>query len=83
MGGGGTERREPEKIYYYGEAGRWDRYEWSGVERVCFVFKDTLEVGGTLDAGDGEGYMYVNADWSAAKNAEKLSRPSYSLASSA
>ena len=30
--------------------GGWDGHIWGGVERICFVFSDTLQVGGYLNA---------------------------------
>ena len=54
--GGGEEIRQPKKQHYYDHGG-WDEFTWGGVVRLCFVFTDSLEVGGYLDAGDGEGWV--------------------------
>ena len=52
--GGGLEVRQPEKLYYYGLGG-WDDYTWGGVWRICFVFSDSLQAGGSLFVSNGEG----------------------------
>ena len=54
--GGGKEERQPRKDYYWNQGG-WDGNTWGGVHRICFVFSDTLEVGGGLGAGDVEGVI--------------------------
>ena len=45
--GGGEEMRRPRKGYYWDQGG-WGAYTWSGVERLIFVFSDSLQAGGTL-----------------------------------
>ena len=40
------------------------------MERVRFVFSDSLEVGGYLHTGVGEGY--ISEAWTAARLAEEL-----------
>ena len=36
-------RHQPEKFCYYNEGG-WKGQIWGGVERICFVFSDSLQV---------------------------------------
>ena len=43
--------------WYYHNQGGWEYYIWGGVYRICFVFTDSLEVGGYVDVGNGEGYI--------------------------
>ena len=45
-------------------------FTWAGVERLCFVFSDSLEVGGYLHAGDVEGF--IGKTWTAARLAGYL-----------
>ena len=45
--GGGEEMRRPRKGDYWDHGG-WDGHTWSGVERLIFVFSDSLQAGGTL-----------------------------------
>ena len=52
--GGGEEARRPEKPHYWDQGG-WDDFTWGGVEWLRFVFSDSLQVGGYLVAGHGEG----------------------------
>ena len=49
-------RRQPLKGYYWGQGG-WDghMYTWGGVERLIFVFSDTLEAGGYVAYSEWEG----------------------------
>ena len=54
--------RLPEKFYYHGQGG-WDGYEWGGLDRRCFVFRDTLTAGGCLHASSYEGRI---ENWTAA-----------------
>ena len=55
--GGGQERRPPWKQYYKDQGG-WVGYTWGGVKRDCFIFSDSLEVGGCVHAGTGEGRIW-------------------------
>ena len=43
--GGGEEERQPLKMQYTDQGG-WDGNRWGEVTRICFVFSDSLEVGG-------------------------------------
>ena len=52
--GGVEEARRPVKLYYYDHVG-WEGATWGGVYRGCFIFSDSLEVGGYLEPGCGEG----------------------------
>ena len=52
--GGGKEVRQPEKQYYSGHGGG-DNDFWREVERSAFVFSDSLQAGGCLDASHEEG----------------------------
>ena len=54
--GGGKEPRQPMKTHCRGQGG-WGGYTWGGVARDFFVFSDSLQVGGYLHAGNGEGYI--------------------------
>ena len=55
--GGGKEERQPRKTYYYNWGG-WGGYTWGWVDRIRFVFSDSLQVGGSLvHADDGEGWI--------------------------
>ena len=59
--GGGKEARQPRKLYYSDQGG-WNGNTWGGVERLCFVFSDSLQVGGFLHAtGRGEGFIAEHA----------------------
>ena len=58
--GSGHAMRQPAKCYYENQGG-WDAYTWGGVKRVYFVFSDTLQVGGILDVGNGEGKIRESA----------------------
>ena len=55
---------------YYDQGG-WSGYTWDGVERECFVFSDSLQVGGSLQVGDNEGW--ISEGWSKADMARELS----------
>ena len=48
--GGGLEARQPEKDYYFNQGG-WNLFTWGGVDRVYFLFTDSLHVGGCLGTG--------------------------------
>ena len=40
---------------YYWDQGGWARTTWGAVDRTCFVFSDSLQAGGSLQAIDAEG----------------------------
>ena len=52
--GGGKVARQPTK-YYYHDQGGWEGATWGGVERLIFVFSDTLEAGGYVAYSEWEG----------------------------
>ena len=52
--GGGEEARWPKKFYYWDQGG-WVGCTWAGVQRTCFAFSDSLQVGGCLGTGCDEG----------------------------
>ena len=55
--GGGEEARQPWIKDYYYDQGGWEGYIWDGVDRSFFVFSDSLQSGGCLYAGAGEGLI--------------------------
>ena len=61
--GGGKQVRRPEKDHYYDQGG-WVGSTWDGVERLCFVFSDSLQAGGYLHPSWGEGE--IREFWTAA-----------------
>ena len=67
--GGGKESRQPWKNYYKDQGG-WDFFTWDGVVQLCFVFSDSMQVGGCLAAGGGDGA--ISAAFTAAYMAETL-----------
>ena len=67
--GGGRQRQEPVKYHYHGQGG-WNAYTWGGVYRQCFVFSDSLQVGGTLQVGGHEGL--ISEEWTGAELARDL-----------
>lgn len=69
MGAGGGEAVPP-VICYYKDEGGWEGYMWQGCYRYFFLFRDSLQVGGYLAAGDNEGV--ISTEWSVAKLQEKL-----------
>ena len=69
--GGGKEERRPRKDYYYGQVG-WVGDTWGGVCRVIFIFSDSLQVGGCLNAGGTEGRIYEGIDAVAAELGQTL-----------
>ena len=66
--GGGERAREPRKDYYKNQGG-WDEFTWGGVVRSAFVFSDSLQAGGCLSTGAGEG---TDTIFTAAQVAEHL-----------
>ena len=54
--GGGEVARYPVKHHYFGQGG-WVGCTWGGVVRSFFVFSDSLQSGGCLYAGAGEGLI--------------------------
>ena len=40
---------------HYKDQGGWEGWTWGGMDRECFVFSDSLQVGGSLCVGAGEG----------------------------
>merc|ERR1740130_1386936 len=52
---GGGETVCPPARYYYRDQGGWKNIMWEGVRRSCFVFSDTLEVGGYLRSAGKQG----------------------------
>ena len=54
--GGGKWARQP-LTAYYNDQGGWEGYTWGGVYRIHFVFSDSLQLGGSLAAGRGEGLV--------------------------
>ena len=56
---------------YYSNQGGWLGNTWEGVERHCFIFNDSLQVGGCLRADQNEGE--IDEQLAAEEMAEKLS----------
>ncbi len=55
MGGGQVAWDPP--VHYYKDLGGWTDCTWCGVERLYFIFSDSLTHGGTIYAGGFEGYV--------------------------
>ena len=42
---------------HYKDQGGWEGWTWGGMDRECFVFSDSLQVGGSLHVGSHEGLI--------------------------